>query len=85
MLVTRQGRPRTAPGTRQDERAGEGTRTPNHLITNEMLYQLSYASGLSATQNGAKIATGFRTVKARSAVTERRHAAWSAPRVIERN
>jgi hypothetical protein len=25
-------------------RAGEGTRTPNHLITNEMLYQLSYAS-----------------------------------------
>ncbi len=27
-----------------DDRAGEGTRTPNHLITNEMLYQLSYAS-----------------------------------------
>ena len=24
--------------------AGEGTRTPNRLITNEMLYQLSYAS-----------------------------------------
>ena len=27
--------------------AGEGTRTPNHLITNEMLYQLSYASSLT--------------------------------------
>jgi hypothetical protein len=27
------------------KQAGEGTRTPNHLITNEMLYQLSYASG----------------------------------------
>src|SRR5262249_8601832 len=27
-------------------KAGEGTRTPNHLITNEMLYQLSYASEL---------------------------------------
>ena len=29
--------------------AGEGTRTPNHLITNEMLYQLSYASRARAT------------------------------------
>src|SRR6266705_6233762 len=28
----------------RDDGAGEGTRTPNHLITNEMLYQLSYAS-----------------------------------------
>src|SRR2546423_6910873 len=27
--------------------AGEGTRTPNPLITNEMLYQLSYASAPS--------------------------------------
>ena len=30
---------------RRDVQAGEGTRTPNRLITNEMLYQLSYASG----------------------------------------
>ena len=29
------------------ERAGEGTRTPNLLITNQLLYQLSYASGSS--------------------------------------
>ena len=28
----------------EHNRAGEGTRTPNRLITNEMLYQLSYAS-----------------------------------------
>ena len=27
--------------------AGEGTRTPDPLITNQMLYQLSYASGLA--------------------------------------
>jgi hypothetical protein len=31
-------------GTPHRTRAGEGTRTPNRLITNEMLYQLSYAS-----------------------------------------
>ena len=30
--------------------AGEGTRTPNHLITNERLYQLSYASGPSSSR-----------------------------------
>ena len=36
-------RTRVVTGRIQD-RAGEGTRTPNHLITNEMLYQLSYAS-----------------------------------------
>ena len=30
--------------TTDDNQAGEGTRTPNRLITNEMLYQLSYAS-----------------------------------------
>src|SRR5690242_7677440 len=38
------GRIATRP-TAGHNRAGEGTRTPNHLITNEMLYQLSYASG----------------------------------------
>lgn len=27
-------------------RAGEGTRTPNLLITNQLLYRLSYASSL---------------------------------------
>ena len=32
------------PITLGNDGAGEGTRTPNHLITNEMLYQLSYAS-----------------------------------------
>ena len=32
---------------RDDGGAGEGTRTPNRLITNEMLYQLSYASAVS--------------------------------------
>ena len=51
------------PPREVDNGAGEGTRTPNHLITNEMLYQLSYASGLGATQNTGKIDTGFRTVK----------------------
>jgi hypothetical protein len=28
------------------EEAGEGTRTPNLLITNQLLYQLSYASAV---------------------------------------
>ena len=32
-------------GFRAEEEAGEGTRTPNLLITNQLLYQLSYASG----------------------------------------
>jgi hypothetical protein len=35
--------------TTGEELAGEGTRTPNRLITNEMLYQLSYASRARAT------------------------------------
>ena len=30
-------------------RAGEGTRTPNLLITNQLLYQLSYTSTASST------------------------------------
>ncbi len=30
--------------TRHRTQAGEGTRTPNLLITNQLLYQLSYAS-----------------------------------------
>ncbi len=38
------GAAEAAPHAAVDDRAGEGTRTPNHLITNEMLYQLSYAS-----------------------------------------
>ena len=29
------------------KRAGEGTRTPDLLITNQLLYQLSYASNTS--------------------------------------
>jgi hypothetical protein len=35
---------RDRPTSTEHKRAGEGTRTPNRLITNEMLYQLSYAS-----------------------------------------
>ena len=31
------------------QKAGEGTRTPDRLITNQLLYQLSYA-GLSMTK-----------------------------------
>ena len=34
--------PRTA--VKGHNQAGEGTRTPNLLITNQLLYQLSYAS-----------------------------------------
>ena len=37
--------------TGDQDRAGEGTRTPNRLITNEMLYQLSYASSLVGGAN----------------------------------
>ena len=38
-----------------DNGAGEGTRTPNRLITNEMLYQLSYASGfVSSAKTSAR-------------------------------
>src|SRR5262245_11885702 len=33
--------------------AGEGTRTPNRLITNEMLYQLSYASSRRSVERPA--------------------------------
>src|SRR5436309_3012473 len=40
---------------RDQSLAGEGTRTPNHLITNEMLYQLSYASG-SGTRPALRLA-----------------------------
>ena len=40
----RQGRGEPRPTACWNVGAGEGTRTPNHLITNEMLYQLSYAS-----------------------------------------
>ena len=36
----------------QKRRAGEGTRTPNRLITNEMLYQLSYASARRGVRLG---------------------------------
>ena len=33
--------------------AGEGTRTPNLLITNQLLYQLSYASTENEKANAA--------------------------------
>ena len=33
--------------------AGEGTRTPNLLITNQLLYQLSYASARYKLSSGA--------------------------------
>ena len=50
----------------RDDGAGEGTRTPNHLITNEMLYQLSYASGAVAREKAsAKIGVDRGSVKAR--------------------
>jgi hypothetical protein len=37
-----------APGNRGQKlrRADEGNRTPNLLITNQLLYQLSYVSGM---------------------------------------
>src|SRR5262245_24503344 len=41
--------------------AGEGTRTPNRLITNEMLYQLSYASSLASA---AEVTTTTRALPA---------------------
>ena len=50
----------------EHEQAGEGTRTPNHLITNEMLYQLSYASRPRAhSESTGKIVIDPRGVKAR--------------------
>ena len=42
----------TAPLGARKRRAGEGTRTPNRLITNEMLYQLSYASARRGVRPG---------------------------------
>ena len=36
--------PHSALGRGRTERAGEGIRTPDPLITNQMLYRLSYAS-----------------------------------------
>ena len=52
------------PATAGNSLAGEGTRTPNHLITNEMLYQLSYASGAVAHDwSQGKIGSALRTVK----------------------
>src|SRR2546427_5656188 len=47
------------------QRAGEGTRTPNRLITNEMLYQLSYASASRGRSGTAKIERGSGAVKPR--------------------
>ena len=47
--------------------AGEGTRTPNHLITNEMLYQLSYASRARPVDGGrgqSRLARGARQDRA---------------------
>ena len=37
--------PARAPNSQSQHGAGEGIRTPDPLITNQMLYQLSYASG----------------------------------------
>jgi hypothetical protein len=58
--------------------AGEGTRTPNHLITNEMLYQLSYASRprghvestgkIVMAQEGVKRSVGLRAARGRAAL-----------------
>ncbi len=44
-----------------DGRAGGGTRTPNLLITSELLYQLSYASSLETcdTSKHVKVLIGF--------------------------
>ena len=53
----------------RDDGAGEGTRTPNHLITNEMLYQLSYASTISYAP--ARVRAPYR-VRNRVTVTVRR-------------
>ena len=69
------------PPHESDSEAGEGTRTPNHLITNEMLYQLSYASGLVSKQDTRNIVTGPEAVKARGA---REHWMHGLPR-RERN
>ena len=38
--------------------AGEGTRTPDRLITNQMLYQLSYAGARRPHQHTAELASG---------------------------
>ncbi len=60
------------PFRRRDVQAGEGTRTPNHLITNEMLYQLSYASGAVARERAsAKIGARRGRVKALRAQAKR--------------
>src|SRR5262245_662181 len=53
----------TWPPRNEERRAGEGTRTPNRLITNEMLYQLSYASGSDGRAGRRKIERGQEAVK----------------------
>ena len=56
----------------RERKAGEGTRTPNHLITNEMLYQLSYASRARATTSGGStIVSAPMPVKISGAVAAR--------------
>ena len=60
----RQGKAKQRPAEAGQSQAGEGTRTPNHLITNEMLYQLSYASGAVAREKAsAKIGVDRGSVK----------------------
>ena len=55
---------RGSPTGSEYDRAGEGTRTPNRLITNEMLYQLSYASAIpGARKSMGRIDIGHWCVK----------------------
>jgi hypothetical protein len=39
---------------RKDERAGEGTRTPDPLFTRQALYQLSYSGATAAEGTGIR-------------------------------
>ena len=58
------------------QRAGEGTRTPNRLITNEMLYQLSYASASRGRSGSRNIERATGTVKVPVGRGRRQSVGW---------
>ena len=54
---------------RRENGAGEGTRTPDPLITNQMLYQLSYAGLAIAAQYSPKATGNTRVPEMKMEVT----------------
>ena len=54
---------------RRKNGAGEGTRTPDPLITNQMLYQLSYAGLAIAAQYSRKVTRNTKVPEMKMEVT----------------